>query len=201
MPYSSGASLRRYAYIVEDDGALRKLVRRILAQEVAEIMEFSSAEEFLEGYSGRPIGCVLLDVRLPGMGGLELLEQMANLNPANSVVIMSAYGDVPSAVTAIQHGAVDFVQKPFRKDDLLNVVRRAFAKVEEVSSSNEQLEALTPREREVLNAFRHGEQNKVVAAKLGLSPRTVEMHRARIFRKLGVANLPQALLRIRYSGA
>lgn len=201
MPYSSGASLRRYAYIVEDDGALRKLVRRILAEEDAEIAEFSSAEEFLEGYTRRPIGCVLLDLRLPGMSGLELLQQMVNLKPANSVVIMSAYGDVPSAVMAIQHGAIDFVQKPFRKNDLLKVVRRAFAKVEEVTLTCEHLDALTPREREVLNAFRLGEQNKVVAARLGLSPRTVEMHRARIFRKLGVANLSQALLRIRDSGA
>lgn len=197
MPYHNGASLRRHVYIVEDDPALRKLLRRILADENTEVLEFSLAEEFLVGYAERPIGCVLLDLQLPGMTGLELLQQMTSLRPAHTVVILSGFGDVPSAVTAMRNGAVDFVQKPFRKNELLNVVSLAFAKVNELASSTEQLEALTRRERDVLNAFRNGDQNKIVAAKLGLSPRTVEMHRARIFRKLGVTNLSQALLRIR----
>lgn len=197
MSYTSGASPHRYAYIVEDDAALRKVVRRTLVDLNAEVVEFSSAEEFLPGYSERPIGCVLLDLRLPGMSGLELLQQIAGLKPANAVIILSAFGDVPSAVNAMRHGAVDFIQKPFRKDDLLKVVSASFEKVEAIAQDDQQLEMLTPRERDVLNALRNGEQNKIVAAKLGMSPRTVEMHRARIFRKLGVANLSQALLRVR----
>lgn len=200
MPYKNGAAPRRYVYIVEDDPALRKLLRRALAETGAEVAEFATAEEFLEGYSERPIGCVLLDLRLPGMSGLELLQQMMELRPANAVVILSGFGDVPSAVSAMQHGALDFIEKPFRKDTLLEVVKRAFDKIEEIAASGQQLESLTPRERDVLKALGNGEQNKVVAARLGLSPRTVEMHRARIFRKLGVTNLSQALLRVRDAG-
>lgn len=197
MPYSSGAARSQHVYIVEDDQALRKLVGRMLAGEAVEISEFQSAEAFLDGYSDRPIGCVLLDLRLPGMSGLDLLEEMPQLRPPHSVVILSAFGDIPTAVSAMRHGAIDFIQKPFRQDDLLRVVRAALSKIKEATTNNEQFEALTPRERDVLTAFSNGEQNKVVAAKLGLSPRTVEMHRARIFRKLGVTNLSQALLRTR----
>ena len=197
MSYRSGAAPRRHAYIVEDDASLRKVLRRTLVEVGAEIVEFSSAEEFLSDYSDRPIGCILLDLRLPGISGLELLQQIDGKKPAHAVVILSAYGDVPSAVRAMRHGAVDFIQKPFRKDELLKVVNASFEKVDEIAESDQRLEALTPRERDVLNAFRNGEQNKIVAAKLGMSPRTVEMHRARIFKKLGVANLSQALLRVR----
>lgn len=184
-------------YIVDDDAALRKMIGRILADMHAHVEEFASAEEFLSGYSERPIGCVLLDVRLPGMNGLQLLDQISCLRPANPVIIVSAFGDIPSAVKAVQQGALDFIQKPFRKDQFLDIVNRAFNRIETTIASNQEVEALTSREREVLRAFSGGAPNKIVAAELGLSPRTVEMHRARIFRKLGVTNLSQALLRVR----
>lgn len=195
MPLKSDALPR--LYVVEDDPALRKLVRRALVELDAEVAEFSSAEEFLKDYSERPIGCVLLDLRLPGMDGFHLLQEMAQLHPPHAVIILSAYGDVPSAVKAMRNGAVDFIQKPFRTEKLVEVVRAAFDKIDAIATSQQQLSALTPRERDVLEALRNGDQNKVAAARLGLSPRTVEMHRARIFKKLGVANLSQALLRVR----
>jgi len=187
-------------YIVDDDAGLRAIVRGMLRDPSVRFEEFESAESFLTGYSDRPSGCVLLDVRLPGMNGLEVLERISVLQPPNAIIMLSGFGDIPSAVRAVKMGAADFVQKPFRKDQLVEVVRKAFESVEAMAKTSRQMEALTPREREVLIAFREGEQNKVVAARLGLSPRTVEMYRARLFAKLGVSNLPQALLKAREAG-
>ena len=188
---------QRRAYIVDDDAALRRTIGRLLADAGAQVDEFDSAEKFLAGYSERPLGCVLLDIRLPGLNGLELLERVANLTPANPIIMVSGYGDIPSAVRAVKMGAIDFLQKPFTKEQLLDVVTHAFEKVEATAKEDPDLQSLTPREREVLVAFRDGAPNKVAAAALGLSPRTIEMHRARIFRKLGVTNLAQALMRAR----
>jgi two-component system response regulator FixJ len=190
----------RRTYIVDDDAALRRTIMRLLDDTNSEAQEFDSAERFLEGYSERPIGCVLLDVRLPGMDGLELLDRISDLSPPNPVVMLSGFGDVPSAVRAVRMGAIDFLQKPFRKDELLQVVGKAFDKIAGILSRARGFEALTPREREVLTALGDGASNKLVAARLGLSPRTVEMHRARLFKKLGVTNLTQAQLRARDAG-
>lgn len=187
-------------YIVDDDAALRTIIKMMLADRGVKTYGFERAEEFLDGYSKRPIGCVLLDVRLPGMDGLELLERIADLPPPNPVIMLSGYADVPSAVRAVTKGALDFLQKPFKKEDLLAVIDKAFAKIEATELKVREVKSLTPREREILIAFREGESNKVVAARLGLSPRTVEMHRARIFRKLGVTNLAQALRRASDAG-
>ncbi|HXH54115.1 MAG TPA: response regulator [Sphingomicrobium sp.] len=184
-------------YIVEDDPALRRTIKRMLAEPAFDVCEYGSAEEFLVGYSDRPLGCVLLDMKLPGMGGLELLEHMSDLLPNNRVVMLSGFGDIPSAVRAVKNGALDFLQKPFQKEQLLEALNRAFEKIEKMTAGETELQSLTPRERDVLKAFSDGAPNKVVAAQLGLSPRTVEMHRARIFKKLGVSNLSQALLRAR----
>lgn len=190
----------RRLYIVDDDAALRTMIRRMLSDSAVEVEEFGSAEKFLAGYSERPRGCILLDLRLPGMDGLEVLEHIADLSPANPVIMLSGYADVPSAVRAVQKGAVDFLQKPFQKERLLDVVGKGFEKLEAAAVEDRDFGSLTPREREILIAFSDGAPNKIVAAKLGLSPRTVEMHRARIFRKLGVTNLAQALLRARAAG-
>lgn len=192
--------VRRHVYIVDDDKSLRTVIRGMLSGLELDINEFESAEQLLAGYSDRPAGCVLLDIRMPGMNGLELLERISGLRPNNAVVMVSGYADIPSAVQAVKMGAIDFVQKPFRKDDLIGHVMKAFEMVEMQARIAGGFEKLTPREREVLVAFRNGDQNKVVAAKLGLSPRTVEMYRSRLFSKLGVTNLPQALLRAKEAG-
>ena len=187
----------RRVYIVDDDAALRRMISRILAGISVECEEFATAEAFLADYSQRPAGCVLLDVRLPGMDGLELLDQIGSRAPANVVIMLSGFADIPSAVRAVKTGAIDFLQKPFRKANLLSIVEKALATIETEQVRGAEVEALTPREREVLQAFSDGAQNKVVAHRLALSPRTVEMHRARIFNKLGVDNLSQALFRAR----
>jgi two-component system response regulator FixJ len=114
--------------------------------------------------------------------------------------MVSGFGDIPSAVRAVRAGALDFLQKPFRKDQLLTAAEKAFETIETTRLIHADFDGLTPREREVLIGFNEGASNKIVAARLGLSPRTVEMHRARIFKKLGVTNLSQALLRARDVG-
>lgn len=188
---------KQCVYIVDDDPPLRRTIRRMLADLDVDVEEFESAETFLSGYSTRPIGCVLLDMKLPGMSGLDLLERISRLSPANPVVMLSGFGDIPSAVRAVRIGALDFLQKPFSREQLLEVVEKALDTIPAIAAEHREFQALTQREREVLQAFSEGAPNKIVAAELGLSPRTVEMHRARIFRKLGVANLSQALLRAR----
>lgn len=190
----------RTAYVVEDDPSLRRVIVRILVQAGIAAEEFDSAEAFLAGLPGRPLGCVLCDLRLPGMDGLALLEEITRIAPDNPVVMISGYADIPSAVRALKVGAVDFLQKPFARDELLDVVDKAFGKVEAIRQASQTFADLTAREREILIAFRDGAPNKIVAMELGLSPRTVEMHRARVFRKLGVTNLAQALLNAREAG-
>lgn len=184
-------------YIVDDESALRRSIRRMLAGVDAEVEEFECAESFLDGYPERPPGCVLLDVKLPGMNGLDLLQQIATFPPRNPVIMLSGFGDIPTAVKAMTVGALDFLQKPFRKEQLLEVVHRGLKTIAVQVHEQQAFEVLTPRERSVLQAFNSGAPNKVVAFELGLSPRTIEMHRARIFKKLGVTNLSQALLRAR----
>ena len=190
----------RRAYIVDDDPALRRTLVRTLATEGIASEEFCTAESFFEGYSERPIGCVLLDIKLPGLSGMQLLERIANLAPPNPIVMISGHGDIPSAIRAVRMGALDFLQKPFRKEQLLELLEKAFAEVAAAALEDRDLQSLTPRERDVLIALREGAPNKVAAAALGLSPRTVEMHRARIFKKLSVSNLAQALMRARDGG-
>lgn len=192
--------IERRAYIVDDDAALRRTMERMLAESGIVIEQFDSAGKFLDGYSERPMGCVLLDVRLPDLSGLDILEHIADLGPANPVIMVSGFGDIPTAVRAVKTGALDFLQKPFRKEQLLRVVQKAFERIEQAAVEGQDFETLTPRERDVLTALQDGAQNKIAAAALGLSPRTVEMHRARIFRKLGVTNLTQALMRARDAG-
>lgn len=191
---------KKRAYIVDDDPALRRTIKRLLGGAGIDGEEFESAERLLDGYSERPVGCVLLDVRLPGMDGLELLGRISDLQPPNPVVMLSGFADVPSAVRAVQMGAIDFLQKPFNKDQLLEVVLRAFDTVALITSRAREFDTLTPRERDVLLALSDGASNKVVAHRLDLSPRTVEMHRARVFKKLGVSNLTQAQMRARHAG-
>lgn len=190
----------RRAYVVDDDPALCRTIARVLETTNIETQEFTSGEKFLERYSERPIGCVLLDVRLPGMGGLELLARISDLPPPSPVVMLSGFGDIPTAVRAVKMGAIDFLQKPFKKEHLLEVVGKAFETIACAASKAREFESLTPRERDVLIALSDGASNKVVAARLDLSPRTVEMHRARVFKKLGVSNLTQAQLQARDAG-
>jgi two-component system response regulator FixJ len=170
-------------------------VRQSLAGYCAHIEEYESAESFLAGHSDRPAGCIIVDINLPGINGLDLLEVIARGRAAYSVIVVSGNGNVPHAMRAGRLGVVDFIEKPFRVDQLIAAVEKGFALLESQPMSRiSALATLTRREKEVLVAFANGAPNKIVAHDLGLSVRTVELHRANLMKKLGVRSLSQALL-------
>ncbi|HEX6376043.1 MAG TPA: response regulator [Allosphingosinicella sp.] len=185
----------RRAYIIDDERLLRNLVRQALSECCTHFEEFDSAESFLAGHANRPAGCIIVDIGLPGINGLDLLEMISRGRGAFPVIVVSAQGDIPHAVRAGRLGVVDFIEKPFRVDQLIAAVEQGFELLLGRGMSRiRALETLTRREKEVLVAFADGAPNKVVAHSLGLSVRTVELHRANMLKKLGVRSLSQALL-------
>jgi len=184
--------------VVDDDEAVRSSTRLLLKSVGLPAVTYSSAQEFLDNYDPLQPGCVVLDVRMPGMSGLEL-QQFLNLRGAViPVIFITGHGDIPMAVEAMQQGAFDFLQKPFRDQDLLDRVQRALEKdrgnrvqLREKNRIQERRDSLTPREREILDLMTRGKPNKVMAADLGVSQRTVEIHRARVMEKMGASSLAQ----------
>jgi RNA polymerase sigma factor (sigma-70 family) len=184
--------------VVDDDSGVRNAMRALLKSVGLEAQLFASAQEFLSGYQPSQTGCLLLDIRMPGMSGMELQQQLNMRGAVIPVIFMTGHGDIPMAVEAMQHGAFDFLQKPFRDQDLLDRIQRALAKDIELRKSlsehtriRERLESLTPREREVLDLMVKGKQNKAVAQELAVSPRTVEIHRARVMEKMQVHSVAE----------
>jgi len=191
----------RRAYIIEDEEPLRALVRQVLARSCNEVQEFNSAETFIAGHHSRPAGCIILDIGLPGIDGLDLLEMIARGRAAYPVIILSGRGSVPAAVRAGRLGVIDFIEKPFRIAQLIEAVEKGFRLLATQRLTGlGALETLTPRETEVLVSFADGAPNKLVAHSLGLSVRTVEVHRANVMKKLGVRSLAQALFLARDGG-
>jgi two-component system response regulator FixJ len=190
--------------VVDDDSGVRNAMRILLKTVGLESIQFASAQEFLAAYQSSQPGCLLLDIRMPGMSGLELQQELNLRGAVIPVIFMTGHGDIPMAVEAMQHGAFDFLQKPFRDQDLLDRIQRAIAKDDELRQSlgehariKAHLESLTPREREVLDLMTQGKQNKAIAQDLGVSPRTVEIHRARVMEKMNahsVAELVRMML-------
>jgi two-component system response regulator FixJ len=157
---------------------------------------FHSGDEFLSGYSSDRAGCLVLDIRMPGLGGLELQEKLNDMGSTLPVIFITGHGDVPMAVEAMQKGAVDFIQKPFRDQDLLDRVGEALATDQERRTERQEhaevqsrINKLTKREREVLDLVVTGKPNKVIAYELGVSQRTVEIHRARVMEKMQARSL------------
>ncbi len=185
-------------FIVDDDEAVRNTLRLVLKAAGLACVTFASAQEFLASYDLDQPGCVVLDVRMPGMTGLEL-QQILNLKGAVlPVIFISGHGDVPMAVEAMKHGAFDFVQKPVKEEELADRVKRALEKdrvnrnqLRQRDVIRERLQSLTPREREILTLVTRGKPNKVMAGDLGVSQRTVEIHRARVMEKMGAESLAQ----------
>jgi two-component system response regulator FixJ len=185
-------------FIVDDDEAVRSALRLLLKSVGLTASALPSAQQFLESYDPHQPGCLVLDVRMPGMSGLELQQQLNVRGAILPVIFITGHGDIPMAVEAMQQGAFDFLQKPFRDQDLIDRIQRALAKDKESRAelnarthTRERLESLTPREREVLGLVTSGKPNKVMAADLGVSQRTVEIHRARVMEKMGVSSLAQ----------
>ncbi len=183
-------------FIVDDDEAVRNSLRLLVKSVGLTATALVSAREFLETYDPQQPGCLVLDVRMPGMSGLELQQQLNLRGAVIPVIFITGHGDIPMAVEAMQQGAFDFLQKPFRDQDLIDRVQRALekdrvnrAELTERSRIRERHEQLTPREREVLALVTSGKPNKGMAADLGRSQRTVEIHRARVMEKMGAASL------------
>ena len=179
------------AYLVEDDAGVRHSLAFLLETAGFTVWPYASAQALLDGGVPHGPGCVITDVRLPDIDGLELQQRLARAGCALPVIIITGHGDVPMAVRALKAGAVDFLEKPFAEDALLDAVRRAIATSQAAHAANMRLARLTAREREVLDALVAGRANKEIARDLGISPRTVEVHRARVLEKMGVAGLPE----------
>lgn len=183
-------------YIVDDDPAVRDSLAVLLEVEGFTPQTFESAEAFLNAWAPDLRGGLLLDVRMPGMDGLELLDQLKERGGDLPVVMMTGHGDVPIAVRAMKAGALDFIEKPLTESLLLEAVRGMLAYDEERESERreetailERLEQLTARERDVLEKLVLGQPNKVIAYELGISARTVEVHRGRVMEKMGAKSL------------
>jgi two-component system, LuxR family, response regulator FixJ len=185
-------------FVVDDDEAVRSSLRLLLKSVGLAPNTLGSAREFLASYDPHQPGCLVLDVRMPEMSGLELQETLNLRGAVIPVIFITGHGDVPMAVEAMQAGAFDFLQKPFRDQDLIDRIQRALEKdranrtaLEERHLIQRRLESLTPREREVLDMVAGGKPNKIMAADLGVSQRTVEIHRARVMEKMGASSLAQ----------
>lgn len=183
----------RRVFIVDDDPAIRDSLRVLLSAEAYEVETFGSATAFLQSGLISEHGCAIVDVRLPDMGGLELQNEIAARNRNLPVIIITGHGDVPLAVRAMRAGAIDFLEKPFDPDQLLASVRAANLRIagEPDEAAREKRARLTKREQEVLELIVNGLANKVIAHQLSISPRTVEIHRARIMDKMEARSLAQ----------
>ncbi len=194
-------------HVVDDDEAVRSSLAFLLESAGLEVAVHATAEAFLRAAEAAPVGCVLIDVRMPGLGGLELQARLLALGWHVPVVVISGHGDVPTAVQALKDGALDFLEKPFDDEQLLDAVQRALAAGRALRTSQAAAEAaerrlatLTPREREVLDGMVAGRASKQIALDLGASPRTIEVHRLRVMDKLQVRNLPE-LVRLVHAAA
>jgi len=182
-------------FIVDDDAAIRDSLRMMLEAAGYKVRDFASAQTFLSDADLQG-GCLIVDIRMPGMGGLELQEELVKRKANIPVIVITGHGDVPLAVRAMRAGAADFVEKPFDEQrmlqsiaDALEAGQRAQSRAAEAKAARDLLDLLTPREREILDQLVKGHANKVVAHQLGISPRTVEIHRASIMEKLHARNL------------
>jgi two-component system response regulator FixJ len=185
-------------FVVDDDTGVRSSIRVLLKSVGIAATPMASAQEFLAAFDPTQPGCLVLDIRMPGMSGLELQQQLNLRGAIVPVIFITGHGDVPMAVEAMQHGAFDFLQKPFRDQDLIDRIQKALARdgenraaLQEHGRIKARLESLTPRETEVLHLMTQGKQNKVMAGELGLSQRTVEIHRAHVMEKMGASSVAQ----------
>ncbi|WP_454884213.1 response regulator transcription factor [Sphingomonas oryzagri] len=191
---------KRLVHIVDDEEAIRRSASFMLKTSGFAVETWDSGVSLLKAIRHADQGCILLDVRMPEMDGLEVQQALAERGVTMPVVILTGHGDVSIAVRAMKAGAVDFIEKPFEKATLLGALDAAFGRLERSAQRDERaadaavlLQALTPRERDVLAGLANGFPNKTIAYDLGISPRTVEVHRANLMTKLEVRSLSDAL--------
>lgn len=190
-------------FIIDDDDLVLGALEGLVASVGLKVETFVSARQFLSGYAPTEAGCVLVDMRLPGMSGLELQAALRERQIGLPVIMISGYGDVSSAVRAMKAGAIDFFQKPVNGQLLLEAIQRAVAASAATSRAQAEAEAvralvtsLSRRERDVLDGVLAGEPNKRIAAKLGIAEKTVEAHRARLMSKLEARNIVELVKKV-----
>jgi len=197
-PAGRSADSSPLVYLVDDDEAVRDSLGLLFKSVGLECQLFASALEFLEAYDPRRHSCLVADIRMPGLSGLDLQQRLNEQRAEVPVIFITGHGDVPMAVNAMKSGASDFIQKPFRDQDLIDRIHKALAQDRErrevraaQNVIRERLALLTPREAEVMKRVVRGQANKVIALDLGVSQRTVELHRARVMRKLKMRSLAE----------
>ena len=190
----------KLVHVVDDDAAVRRSVGFMLKTSGVQVLSYESGPELLRNGSALAPGCVLLDIRMPGMDGLEVQQALQDSGVGLPVIIMTGHGDVGLAVKAMKAGAVDFIEKPFEKATLFASLEEGFRRLSRKEATGDRrrdaevrLLGLTARERDVLDGLAQGLPNKTIAYDLGISPRTVEIHRANLMAKLGVRSLSEAL--------
>jgi FixJ family two-component response regulator len=183
-------------YVVEDDEAVRDSLELLLKSDGKPVKTYESATAFLKDYSDKMAGCIVLDIRMPGMDGMELQKKLNEKHSILPIIFVTGHGDVPMAVDAMKEGAVDFIQKPYREEALLEKIEAALKQdLEQRKSLDEKQEiirrvkSLTPREHEIMDRMIAGQANKVIAIELEISQRTVEIHRSRVMHKMGTHSL------------
>jgi len=202
MDSNNNATAER-VFIVDDEADVRDAVQLLVGSDGLNAEAYASADEFLAAYEPGTPGCLILDVRMPGMSGLAAQQTLQERGIELPIIFISGHGDIPMAVRAVQEGALDFLEKPFSDDAVLDCVQRALQRDREHRAQAAEradvaacLATLTPREREVMDKLLEGKVNKIIARELDASTRTVEIHRARVLQKMEVANAAQLVRRV-----
>jgi two-component system response regulator FixJ len=185
-------------FVVDDDEGVRDGLSLLLDTVGQPCELYESGQEFLDAYDGEKRGCLVLDIRMPKMTGLDLQNKLLEMGSALPIIFITGHGDIPMAVEAMRRGALDFIRKPFREHDLLERINEAlgidenaYRKAQDHEDLAARLSTLSDREKEVFERVADGQMNKVIAADLGISERTVEVHRGQVMKKLGVRTLAQ----------
>ena len=184
-------------FVVDDDPAIRKSLRWLVESVGFSVQTFPSAMEFLDGYDPTVPGCLVLDMRMPGLSGLELQEKLCRESQQIPIIVLTGYGDVPMAIRAMKNGAVDFLEKPVSDHVLLVHIQSALARdkenrqrISDVKDLCERFQRLTHREREVVQLVSEGLSSRQIGEKLGISSKTIDSHRSKIMKKMKAKNLP-----------
>jgi len=185
-------------YVIDDDQAMRDSLEFLLGSADFDVRLFESALDFLNEMPNLPFGCIVSDVRMPGMNGMDLLKQLKNDRARLPVVIMTGHGDVPLAVEAMKLGAIDFIEKPFEDDRLIGMIETSLKQAGEEARSEAvsqdivaRIQSLSPRERQVMDGLIAGMSNKVIAREFDISPRTIEVYRANVMTKMQASSLSE----------
>ena len=194
-------------YVVDDDEGVRKSLTLLLRSVGITAVCYESGQDFLQDFQPSIVGCLLVDIRMPGMSGLDLQQSLSNRHSILPVIFITGHGDVAMAVRAMRAGAFDFIEKPFRDQDLLDRINQALAhnearhaEISALAAFSQRLSLLTAREREIMDRIVRGQANKVIAIELGLSERTVEIHRAKVMLKIQVHSLAELVALVTRTG-